>query len=64
MKQNKNNSVIAISIIVFLLGIITIYFWRQDVEYKKCWDILQKIGDEEAFSKTRCFQIIKNQLRK
>jgi uncharacterized membrane protein len=49
-----------------LISFILIYFWRQDVEYKRCWDFAMKLESSSSvddFAKSKCGQIIKKQYK-
>jgi hypothetical protein len=65
MKTNKFlNTAFIIPVIILILGITVIYFWRKDVEYKRCWDLLNISNDLKSLENTNCVYILKNNLLK
>jgi len=65
MKTTKFlNTAFLIPVIILILGITAIIFWRKDVEYKRCWDLLNISNDLKSLENTNCVSILKNNLLK
>ena len=66
-KKPKNYSIF-IAIVILIIGIIIIDYWRSDVEYNRCWQLSKDLKNTEEnmklFEKTKCINIIRNNLIK
>lgn len=65
--KGVDQKALIIGAVALLLGLIVIYYWRQDAQFKRCYGLLQMAKSTETikkFGEGPCGEVLRNTLLK